>query len=259
MAKQNSHWFFILGWALILTIGLFFMGFFIFRSNTNQGAYGMANSIVVNGEGKISVAPDTLIINVSVSELADTTEQAQLQNNKKVGELKAILSKMNVPEKDIKTTSVNVYEEFDRSDTSGKKSLGFRSQHYLNILLSGDNFWELWGQIMDNIAKIWGVIINGTQFELKDKNAALAIAREDALEDAKTKAEQLAKASGRKLGKVIIITDNSYYNIQWPMNYTMARKESLWWGFDVDSVSVQSLNPGETEVIININVMYKIK
>jgi uncharacterized protein YggE len=45
----------------------------------------------------------------------------------------------------------------------------------------------------------------------------LATARGEALEDAKQKAEQLAKASGGKLGKVLTIQDNSYYNSPRPM------------------------------------------
>ena len=48
---------------------------------------------------------------------------------------------------------------------------------------------------------------------LKDKNTALAGAREVALQDARAKAEQLAKASGGKLGKVLTITDNTYYSM----------------------------------------------
>lgn len=189
------------------------MGFFMFRSNTSQSPYGMANSITVNGEGKASVKPDVLVINVSVSQLAATTELAQTETTKKITKLQGVLSGLNIPEKNIKTTSVNTYEEFDRSDASGRKSLGFRSQNSLSITVTGENFGEMGTTIMSEVAKIGGINIDGSYFDLKDKNTALAGAREVALQDARAKAEQLAKASGGKLGKVLTITDNTYYSM----------------------------------------------
>lgn len=74
------------------------------------------------GEGKASVAPDMLVINVSISELAATTELAQTQANDKVNKLKALLKDALVEDKDIKTTNVNAYPEYDWNQ-SGKKLL----------------------------------------------------------------------------------------------------------------------------------------
>lgn len=234
------------------------MGYFILKGNMAQSPYGTANSITVNGEGRSFVSPDMLVINVSVSELGDTTEQAQTQSNEKMSELMAALSGFEIPEKDIKTTSVNNYPEYDRSDASGRKLLGYRSQHSLTINVSGEDFWVKGWDIVDAIAKIGGVEVNGTYFDLKDKDAALAIARGEALEDARQKAEQLAKASGGKLGKVLTIQDNSYYNTPRPyydikmVSGMGAMKEDM-------AVSSQALSPGETEVVVNVNVVYKIR
>ena len=109
---------------------------------------------------------------------------------------------------------------------------------------------------MDKTAKIGGINIDGTYFDLKDKNAALAGAREKALEDAKQKAEQLAKASGGKLGKVVTITDNTYYNLPGPIYY--AKAEGMR-DMAMDTATSNSLSPGETEVTVNVNVVYKIR
>lgn len=72
---------------------------------------------------------------------------------------------------------------------------------------------------MTQISKIGGVNVDNSYFDLKDKNAAYATAREVALTDAKAKAEQLAKASGVSLGKPVMITDNSYSNVPGPIYY----------------------------------------
>jgi len=85
----------------------------------------------------------------------------------------------------------------------------------------------------------------------------LAIAREEALQNAKEKAEQLAKASGGKLGKVLTIQDNSYYNT--PRPYYDMKAVSGMGSVDEEVVSAQALSPGEMEMVANVNVVYKIR
>lgn len=258
MDKQNTNWFFILGWALILALGLFFMGFFLFRANSNQSQYGSTNSISVNGEGKASVKPDMLVVNVSISELASTTEWAQTQSNEKLQKLKTLLTTFNIPDANLKTTSVNTYPEYDWKD-SGRSLLGYRSQHSLSINITGENFGEIGGNLITEIAKIGWVNVDGSYFDLKDKNAAMQTARENALNDAKTKAEQLAKASGMKIKKVLTINDNgSYYNGVSPMYATKWMGNSAEIAVD-QSTSNVALAPGETEVTVNVTVVYKIR
>jgi uncharacterized protein YggE len=93
----------------------------------------MTNTISVMGEGKASVAPDMLVINISISELGATTDVAQTQANEKVNKLKDLLKKNDILDKNIKTTNVNVYPEYDRSNANGRKLLGYRSQQSLSI------------------------------------------------------------------------------------------------------------------------------
>lgn len=87
----------------------------------------------------------------------------------------------------------------------------------------------------------------------------MAGARQKALEDARAKAEQLVKASGGKLGKVLTITDNTYYSMPGPIYYAREEAKGMG-GVAVDSAATSnSLSPGETEVTVNVNVVYKIR
>ncbi len=209
------------------------------------------------GEWKDSVSPDMLVINVSISELAATTDAAQTKANDKVNKLKAILKSVDIADKDIKTTNVNAYPEYDRSNASGRKSLGYRAQQSITINVSGEKFAEKWASIVDQIAKIGWVNVDNTYFDLKDKNAAMQWAREKAFADAKAKAEQLAKAGGVTLGKPVMISDNNVSYTPGPMYY--ARAEMVGGVGDIATQPPNSLSPGETEVTININVVYEIK
>lgn len=130
-----------MGATLILALTVFFMGNAMIQSNKNnqQSAQGITNTISVMGEGKDSVSPDMLVINTSISELAATTELAQTQAKDKVNKLKAILKAADIADKDIKTTNVNTYPEYDRSQ-SGRKLLGYRVQQNISINVLGDKF-----------------------------------------------------------------------------------------------------------------------
>lgn len=258
MNKQTTNWLFLLGATLILALTVFFMGNAMIQSNKNnqQSSMGISNTISVMGEGKASVSPDMLVINISVSELAATTELAQTQANTKINKVKTLLKDAGIEDKDIKTTNVNAYPEYDRSQ-SGRKLLGYRAQQSLSINVAWEKFGEKWGNIVTQISTIWWVNVDNTYFDLKDKNTAYQWAREKAFADAKAKAEQLAKASGVTLGKPVMITDNSYANPTYPMYYAKEQSMGMWATADV-AVS-NSLSPGETEVVINVNVMYQIK
>lgn len=258
MENNKSNWIFLLVSAIVLGAVFLFVGLSLTGAlkNNQQTSQWITNTISVMGEGKASVAPDMLVINVSISELAKTTELAQSQANEKVNALKAILKTAEIADKDIKTTNVNAYPEYDRSQVSGRKLLWYRAQQSLTINVTGESFAEKGWNIVTQISKIGGVNVDNTYFDLKDKVAAYAWARAKALTDAKAKAEQLAKASGVTLGKPVMITDNSYSNIPGPIYYAKDQAMWMWWS---ETAVSNALSPGETEVTINVNVMYEIK
>jgi len=222
--------------------------------DNQQSSMGITNTISVMGEGKASVAPDMLVINVAISELAATTEKAQTQANEKVNKLKEILKTAEIADKDIKTANVSTNPEYDRNQ-SWRKLLGYRSQQNITININGEKFAEKGGNIVTQISKIWGVNVDNTYFDLKDKDAAYQGAREKAFTDAKAKAEQLAKAGGVTLGKPVMITDNNVSYSPRPLYY--AKNEAMW--ATADTATSNALSAGETEVTINVNVMYEIK
>jgi uncharacterized protein YggE len=68
------------------------------------------------------VTPDTLIIYLNVEDTAKTTSEAQKSVDEKVDQIKKIIKNFKIKDSDIKTTNVNVYEEYDWTD-NGRKSL----------------------------------------------------------------------------------------------------------------------------------------
>jgi len=233
---------------LILAASLIYIGGKLDKGFNNE------NTISVMWDGKADIAPDSMVISLSINELAATTEEAQTQSNTKVNAVNAILSGYNIPASNIKTENVSVYEEYDWTE-GGRNLLGYRSTQTLTITIDEGDYTTIGGQIIDEVAQIGGVQVNNTYFELKDKDAAMAMARDEAFADAKAKAEQLAKTAWLRIKKAISINDS--YVDYWPVYPMYAREEMA-----MDSVGMgggAQISPGEMEIRVQIQVVFETR
>jgi uncharacterized protein YggE len=57
-----------------------------------------------------------LILNISVEEIKETTEQAQTEANKKINQIKNIIQEHNIKNSNVQTKNMNVYPEYDYKD-----------------------------------------------------------------------------------------------------------------------------------------------
>lgn len=235
-------------WAVVIAWSIIFLWTQIQPNSKTSEIKGIS----VVWEGKSSVTPDTLTINISVSELANTTALAQKQSDDKVAKVQALIKTFAIDKKDIKTTNASINPEYDRTTTE-KKLLGYRSIQSLNVEISGSGFEQKWADLIAKTSEIGGVTVDNTTFSLKDQNKATIEAREKAFKDAQQKAEQLAKLAGIKLGKVSLISEQISQSYPRPMyaGKEMVASDSVGW--------TTPLSAGETEVTMNVSVNYEIR
>jgi len=235
---------------LILAASLLYIGGKLDKGFNNE------NTISVMGDGKANITPDSMVISLSINELADTTQEAQTKSNTKVNAVNAILSGYNIPASNIKTESVSVYEEYDWTE-GGRNLLGYRSTQTLTITIDDGDYTAIGGQIIDEVAQIGGVQVNNTYFALKDKYEAMAMARDEAFADAKAKAEQLARTAWLRIKKAISIND-SYVDYGSPVYPMYGRAEMA-----MDSVGGMGgwadISAGEMEIRVQIQVVFETR
>lgn len=241
----------------VLSATLIFVGYVIKTPYKQQisSQQGITNTVSVAGEGKSLTAPDTLSINIQISELGKTTKDAQDKANAKITKIKEVLKEFNIPKQNIQTTNVNVYTEYDRSNNT-RKLLGYRSQQDLNIKVQGEWFAEKGGDIMNKISEIGEINVNNINFIVDDKSKAMEDAREKAFNDAKAKAEQLAKLGGLSLGKPTMITEQE---IQYSYDRPMYAKEMAMDAGMGNAMNEAALSPGQLELTARVNIVYELK
>ncbi len=243
----------------VLSATLIFVGYFIKTPYKQQIAsqQGITNTVSVSGEGRSSASPDTLLININVSELGKTTKEAQDKANTKIKQIKDSLQEFDIPEKNIHTTNLNIMTEYNWTNNS-RKLLWYRSEQQVNIKVQWDNFAIKWWEVINKISEIGGIWINNVQFTINDTSNVKKEAREKAFADAKAKAQQLAKLGGLSLGKPTMITESDIqYFYERPV-YANAKEmlmmdTGMWWADE------SNLSPGEMELSTIINIVYELK
>ncbi len=217
----------------------------------------ITNTISVNGEWKAYSTPDTFVINAAVSELWATTKEAQTKMEDKILKIKELLWNNEIKKDSIKTISVNVYPEYDRSN-SQRKLLWYKAEQSIEIEIDWEWFTQKWSTIISQIADVGDININNTYFKLKNKDKSVQEAREKAFENANAKAQQLAKLWGLNLWKATMISESESYNMPWP--YPMyAKSESamwMWWAADMNT---NTISAWQSEIIVYLQIVYETK
>lgn len=154
-------------------------------------------SLSVNGTGHITLVPDIAYINIGVRSEADEVSAALNTNTAQAQAISDKLISMGLEEKDIQTTSFNVYP-MQQYDMDGKISkTTYVVENTINVTVR--DLAKL-GRLLDAAVKAGANNIYGINFDVEDKSEALNQARDLAIQDAREKAEAIATAAGVKLG-----------------------------------------------------------
>jgi len=206
--------------------------------------------IWVNGMGKVTIAPDVAIVQVGVQAQASTVADAQSQASSAMDKVMTALTSNGVAKKDIKTQYFNISQVTKWDDKSQTQIvIGYQVSNSVTAKIRD---LGKAGDIIDAVAAAGGDLtrINGISFTLDDPTAANAQARDEAMADAKAKAQQLAKDAGVTLGKPTYINENTY--VPTPIyGYPAAADKSA------AGVSTP-ISPGEMDITVNVQVTYAI-
>ena len=170
--------------------------------------------VTVNAEGVVQVTPDAVRINASVSLVAGTSAQALSRTSAAAAKVRAALVAKKIATKDIKTTSITVYPEYNYTQDKGSVQIGYRASQSFEVIVRNA---ASAGAVVDDVVAAAGddVQIQGATPFVLDSAKATASARAAAVANARAKAKSYAELLDVKLGKVTYLVENSS-----PVSYT---------------------------------------
>jgi len=208
-------------------------------------------TLTVTGTGRIPATPDVLRLSVGVTVSRPTVKDAVNGANAAAGRVIKALKDNGVADKDLQTNYVNVMDQWDNT---GHRS-GFNATNTLTARLRDI---PKAGAVMAAVVDAGGddVRLQGLSFDLEDNKGPMAEARQAAMDDARGKAEDLARLSGRKLGRVLAVDDNSR-SMAPSMPYTTGYAGSA--GMAADSAaSPVPVQPGQLDTLFRVTVVYEL-
>jgi uncharacterized protein len=208
--------------------------------------------IWVSGEGKIPVVPNLATITLGVFAQTATVAESQAQAATAMDKVIAALKAAGLADKDIQTRNYSINQATRWDDKTQKEIvIGYNVS---NTVVAKLRDIPNAGTTIDSVVSAGGDYIrfNGINFTVEKPEQYYNQARELAMNDAKSKAEQMAKLAGLTLGPATYISENAYVPTPGPVYYKdIAVAEG--------SSASTSISAGEMDVVLNVQVAYSIK
>lgn len=207
--------------------------------------------IAVSGTGQVAVVPDIAVVSLGVEVTRSTVADARSAAATSMDAVRASLKRNGVDDKDVATQYFSIqpqYGGFDSVDKSGTpKIIGYTVVNQLSVKVRKIDDVS---KVVDSAVSAGGdaARVQGVTFTVDQPEQFQAQAREKAVEDAHTRAEQLAKLAGVKLGRARSVSETSGGVVS---DVRLAAPSA--------SGGSTPFDPGETEVSLSVNVVYEIE
>ncbi|MFI8521013.1 SIMPL domain-containing protein [Streptomyces sp. NPDC085481] len=165
-----------------------------------------ASTISVSGSGRASAAPDLAVVSVGVEATRKTAKEAMAAQSTAAKALLAGLHGQGIADRDIRTESLSLSPVYTQNKAGESKVTGYQAGQSFSVKVRDiDRTGQVVGAVNDATGDAGRV--NGVTFDVSDPTALRAKAREAAHHDAYDKAAQHARLSGRRLGRLISLTE----------------------------------------------------
>lgn len=226
---------------------LLFLALFFAGVTHAQESKAQVPQISVTGEGKIKIIPDQAVVTVGFQNSGKDVKEVKTLNDEVVDKVIKFLKKSGIPTSDYKTNNVSLGKSYDYEK---KKSI-FQANQTLSITLKDLSKYDeiMMGLNDSGINTIQGVDFKSSKIEDYEREA-----RKKAIVNAKQKANDFVSVLGQKVGKAILITDNSSVHI--PMPYFKGNMMAM--AAEADSPR-ETLAIGEIEIVTNVSVVFALE
>lgn len=219
----------------------------------------MLKTITVKGMGRVTAAPDFVVISMSMESHEQEYETTMELAAKKIEQLNASLEEIGFEKKSVKTTNFNVRTDYQRvKDRNGNyKSVfnGYVCSHRLKVEFDFDT--KRLAQTLYAISRCLAQPELSISFTVKDPSAVNKELLKSATINAKEKAQILCEASGVELGELLTIDYNwGELNI---VSHTDYMLEEKCMAMPVGGLADMDIEPDDIDVSDTATFVWEIK
>lgn len=236
------------------------------------GGVPSSNVITVSGEGEVTATPDTARFSFTVTEERKTAEEAQTVAAEKINAAIAFLKDKGIEERDIKTEGFNVYPRYEylpvtepmRDIVPGSGSgvsypypgegrqveAGVQVSQTVSVKVRDT---EKAGELLAGITGLGIKNVSGVTLTIDDETGLQREARQEAIENAREKADQLADDLDVRLVRIVSFSESGG---PWYPMYRGAEMDSA--ASDAPKV-IPQIPTGENTITSHVTITYEIR
>lgn len=212
----------------------------------------------VQGEADIETPNDIAFFTASVTtEGEGDTTKLQAENTEKMNKIQAFLAEQGIEKSDLKTTNYSMNPRYSYPNCLPGTPCpqptinGYAITQSLEVKVRDVNKT---GELLAGIVPAGANSVSGVSFITDDDSQARQEARKEAFMDARHKAEEMARAGGFGLGKVVTVYEDNAVPMQPMMDAGyggMAMSEK--------AVAAPTIEPGVERGKIQVTITYEIR
>jgi uncharacterized protein YggE len=237
--------------AAVVVLGLFYLaGQYIGSNQRVATAPDATRQIEVQGSGEVHVQPDIAKVTVGVTTGSQPSAKAALDIlSQKFSKVVASVKANGVKDEDIKTANLNINPSYDF--TNGQQSIkGYEASESIEIKIRN---LDKTGDIVAAATAQGANQVGGVMFDVADPDKINEQAQSKAIEDARAKAQKLARELGVSLGRVKTFSANS--SQPYPIPYAMEAKQV---GGGAPDQATPPVPSGTFDVTTRVTIIYEI-
>lgn len=208
----------------------------------------------VTAEGKATAKPDIATISFGAqTETKKTVAEAVSDGNDKMNKIIAELVSLNVDKKDILTTQYSLNPVYSYVQDTGKQNLdGYILLQSVTVKVRN---LEVIGNIVQKVTAVGANQVGNIIFTIDNQDSLKAEARAQAIKKAQAKAQDMAKESGLKLGKLVNVMEGGLMDPVYTNNFAYANDQMK----SAPQAAIPDIQSGQMEIKVDVTLSYKVK
>jgi uncharacterized protein YggE len=203
----------------------------------------------INATGEVTRVPDLAIISAGVQTLRPTATAAIEENATRMERVRAALKRAGIEDRDIQTSSISLNPEYHYANNQPPRLTGYRATNTVNV-----KFRDLkrTGAILDALVAEGANQINGPNLTIDKPEEAYDEARVKAIAVGRARAELYAKALGRRVVRLISVSESGGY-VPPPMPMVMMAQAER--SGDASS----KIDPGTQQLQVSVSMSFELQ
>ena len=203
----------------------------------------------ITATGEVTRVPNLALITAGVSTRSTTASGALQDNAARMERVIAALKAAGIADRDIQTSAISLNPEYRYPENQQPQLVGYSASNQVTI-----RFRDIRnsGRILDALVAQGANQINGPTMTIEQPQAALDEARANAVAVGRARAELYARALGKRVARVISISEGGGQYLPPPM--PMAER-----GMIMAQAADTKIEPGEQKLQVSLSMAFELQ